>query len=78
MTNLAAWAEYNVSKASDVRSVLDLQYETSVSLTCRYVLTTLSEFEMVSETTEAQKPMNAKRSSESVTKAMGDEISSDG
>ena len=38
-------------------------YPTLLSFTCLYVFTTLSEFETVSETTEAENPMNAWRRS---------------
>jgi hypothetical protein len=37
-------------------------YEILVSFTCRYVFTTLKEFEMVSDATDAQNPINAARS----------------
>ena len=40
-----------------------LQYETLVSLTWRYVFTTLRELEMESETRDAMNPMKARRSS---------------
>lgn len=39
-------------------------YETSTSLTWRYVLTTLSEFDTESDTTDATNPMNASRRSQ--------------
>ena len=45
----------------------DSLYETLVSLTCRYVLTTLSELETESDTTEATKPIKARRSSQSAS-----------
>lgn len=35
------------------------KYPIRVSFTCLYVLTTRNEFETVSETTDATKPMNA-------------------
>ena len=41
-----------------------LQYPTSRSCTCRYVLTTLRELEIVSLATDAANPMNACLASE--------------
>lgn len=49
----------------------DLQYETLVSLTCRYVLTTRSELETESDTMDAQKPMKARRASHTMRGCFG-------
>lgn len=49
----------------------NVQYETLVSFTWRYVLITLSEFETVSDTTEAQNPMRARRASQTTSGCFG-------
>lgn len=49
----------------------DVQYETLVSLTCRYVLITRSEFETESDTIDAQKPMKARRASQTIRGCFG-------
>ena len=52
------------------------KYPMRVSFTCRYVFTTRSELDTVSETTEAQKPMNACRASFSAVFVHGGKTSS--
>lgn len=54
-----------------IRTKVDLLYETLVSFTWRYVLTTLREFETESDITDAQNPMKARRASHTMRGCFG-------
>lgn len=71
-TSLAASAVRKCQhRSKPLRDRHHLQYETLVSLTWRYVLTTLRELDTESDTMEAQKPMKARRASQTIRGCFG-------